>query len=115
MNRVSVLLAEYMFLCTHVAVQTSLCLCQDLLCERLFGSQAVGIYEQALAAVPTPRMFSLYATYLEDVLTHDAQGQQDVLQQLLQLCKRAFQAGQYTETNPYNKQFLYCCVAWHAP
>lgn len=77
----------------------------QLLVELPFLSlQAVGIYEDALTAVPTPRMFSLYAAYLEDMLTHDDQTQQaqlserqqDLLQQFLQLCKRAFQAGQYT-------------------
>lgn len=98
------LLAEITSLCTNAVVRISFCFGDVVLCECLFGLQAVGIYEEALAAVPTPRMFSLYATYLEDMLTHDAQRQQELLQQLLQLCKRAFKAG--TETMPYNKQFV---------
>lgn len=59
------------------------------------------MYEQALAAVPTARMFSMYATYLQDMLAQSSQPQQEKLSegqvalvgQLLQLCKRAFHAG----------------------
>lgn len=63
--------------------------------------QAVGVYEDALAAVPTARMFSMYATYLQDRLSQSSppqpgklsKGQAALVQQQLQLCKRAYQAG----------------------
>ncbi|KAL3138255.1 hypothetical protein ABBQ32_006073 [Trebouxia sp. C0010 RCD-2024] len=64
-------------------------------------SEAVGVYEDALAAVPTARMFSMYATYLQDRLSQSSppqpgklsKGQAALVQQQLQLCKRAYQAG----------------------
>lgn len=63
--------------------------------------QAGVVYEEALAALPTARMYSMYATYLRDMLAQTSHPQQEALsegqlalvQQLLQLCKRAFQAG----------------------
>ena len=72
---------------------------RNLTCNRVV--QAVGVYEHALAALPTARMYSMYAAYLQDMLAQSSQPQQEELsegqlalvQQLLQLCKRAFQAG----------------------
>ena len=67
--------------------------------------QAVAMYEEALSALPTCRMYSMYAAYLQDSLAeqapdaqmqkeHVAESQQEVLRQLLQLCKRASEAGE---------------------
>ena len=67
--------------------------------------QAVQVYEQALEAQPTGRMYSLNATYLQycldmDVVQQQASAQlsapqQAILHSRLQLYKRAHSAGQH--------------------
>ena len=65
--------------------------------------QAVQVFEQAVKAQPTGRMFSLYASYLQDCLEQDTPqqpanaqpsvSQQATLHSLLQLYKRTHSAG----------------------
>lgn len=70
----------------------------------LYG-QVVIIFEDALKAHPTGRMYSLYSEYLQDCLSQQSaptQAQDDQLspeqqataEQLLQLYKRAYEAGE---------------------
>ena len=63
------------------------------------------MFEDALIAHPTGRMYSLYSEYLQDCLTQQATptqpqtdqllpSQQATAEQLLQVYKRAFEAGE---------------------
>lgn len=71
----------------------------------LYG-QVVIIFEDALKAHPTGRMYSLYSEYLQDCLSQQQSAptqpqddqlspeQQATAEQLLQLYKRAYEAGE---------------------
>lgn len=68
--------------------------------------QATAVYEEAITAVSTARMYSMYAAFLQEQLEgqssnahdeHVSSSQQDLQQRFLQLCKRAFKAGRAEE------------------